>query len=59
LEKYSGKTAYELKEKIASVTSLDTGHAIYLGTELAIAELCLKKGKSYVQDSIFKTSDLF
>lgn len=59
LEKYSGKTAYELKEKIASVTSLDTGHAIYLGTELAIAELYLKNNKPYSQDSTFKTSNLF
>jgi len=59
LEKYSGKTAYELRDKIASVTSLDTGHAIYLGTELAIAELYLKNNKPYSQDSTFKTSNLF
>lgn len=59
LEKYSGKTAYDLRDKIASATSLNTGHAIYLGTELAIAELCLKKKKTYNQDSTFKTSNLF
>ena len=59
LEKYSGKTVYELKDKIALANSLDTGHAIYLGTELAIAELCLINNKPYSQDSVFKTSNLF
>jgi len=59
LEKYSGKTAYDLRDKIASISSLNTNHAIYLGTELAIAEMCLKKKRSYNQDSTFKTSNLF
>lgn len=59
LEKYSGKTAYDLRNEITSATFLNTGHAIYLGTELAIAELCLKKKKTYNQDSTFKTSNLF
>lgn len=53
LEKYSGKTAYELKEKIASAASLNTGHAIYLGTELAAAEMCLKNNEPYEQDERF------
>jgi thymidylate synthase len=51
LEKYTGKTAYELRDKIASATSLDTSHAIYLGTELAVAELCLKNNEPYEQDA--------
>jgi len=59
LEKYTGKTAYELRDKIASSTFLNTGHAIYLGTELSIAELRLKNNEHYEQDSTFKTSDLF
>jgi len=53
LEKYTGKTAYELRDKIAQETSLDTGHAIYLGTELAAAELCLKNNEPYEQDEKF------
>ncbi len=51
LEKYTGKTAYELRDKIASTTSLNTGHAIYLGTELSAAELCLKNHKPFEQDT--------
>jgi thymidylate synthase (methanogen type) len=56
IEKYVGKTAYELRDKIATANSLNTDHAIYLGTELAIAELKLKSKKPYEQDSTFKTS---
>lgn len=56
LEKYTGKTAYELRDKIALVNSLNTDHAIYLGTELAIAELKLKSKKPYEQDSTFEIS---
>ena len=58
LEKYVGKTAYELRDKIA-VASLPTAHAIYLGTELAVAELKLRVGESYEQDTNFKSSKLF
>jgi thymidylate synthase (methanogen type) len=58
LEKYVGKTAYDLRDKIA-VASLPTAHAIYLGTELAIAELKLRAGESYEQDTEFKSSVLF
>ncbi len=54
LEKYTGKTAYELRNKIASASSLDTGHAIYLGTELAAAEIALKNRRDFEQDTIFK-----
>jgi thymidylate synthase (methanogen type) len=59
MEKYTGKTAYELRDKIAQSSSLDTGHAIYLGTELAIAEMRLKNNEPYEQDSTFETSGLF
>lgn len=54
LEKYIGETAYELKDKIALNTSLDAGHAIYLGTELAAAELALKNKKPFEQDTNFR-----
>ncbi len=54
LERYVGETAYELKDKIASSTSLETGHAIYLGTELAAAELALKNHKPFEQDANFR-----
>lgn len=58
LEKYSGKTAYELRDKIAdSSFSLTTAHAIYLGTELAAAELWLKNHKDFEQDTTFKSSE--
>ncbi len=56
LEKYEGKTAYELRDKIATSNFLNTDHAIYLGTELAIAELNLKNKKPYEQDATFKSS---
>ena len=49
LEKYSGKTALEIRDKIASTTQLPVGHAIYLGTELLKAELALKEGRKYEQ----------
>lgn len=58
LETYFGKTAYELRDKIA-VASLPTNHAIYLGTELAIAELKLRAGEPYEQDTSFRSSILF
>jgi len=57
LEEFVGKTAYELKDKITnSVYQLETGHAIYLGTELVIAEDALKNRKPYGQDSVLKSS---
>lgn len=51
LETYKGKSALELRDKIANTTSLLTGHAIYLGTEIAKAELALKQEKKYEQES--------
>jgi len=58
LENYVGKTAYELRDQIA-VALLPTNHAIYLGTELAMAEVCLRTGKPYEQDTSFGSSNLF
>ncbi|MBU2104189.1 MAG: DUF4346 domain-containing protein, partial [Nanoarchaeota archaeon] len=52
LEKYSGKTALELKDKITNkVYSLQTAHAIDLGTELQKAEYCLRNNLPYEQDT--------
>jgi dihydropteroate synthase-like protein len=51
-----GKTAESLYAKVVElglVTRLD--HAAYLGSELAKAEIALKTGKSYVQDSALFT----
>ena len=59
MEKFVGKTAYELRDKIGSAASLITSHAIYLGTELAVAELKLKAGEPYEQDTTFRSSILF
>jgi len=59
LEKFVGKTAYELRDKIGAVTSLTITHAIYLGSELAIAEFKLRAGESYEQDTTFRSSILF
>ncbi len=53
LERLTGRCAYELKDKLA-VNSLETGHAIYIGTELAAAELAIKAGTKYEQDEIIK-----
>lgn len=50
LERFLGKDAIELKDKIESTTSLDTGHAIYLGNELAKAEIALREGLEYEQE---------
>ena len=53
-----GKTAEDVYAKILEislVTRLD--HAAYLGSELAKAEIALKTGKEYIQDSpLFKFS---
>jgi len=55
-----GKTAESMCAKIVEmglVTRLD--HAAYLGSELAKAEIALKTGKEYIQDSpLFKKSAL-
>jgi dihydropteroate synthase len=51
-----GKTAESVYSKIVElglVTQLD--HAAYLGSELAKAEIALRSGKEYIQDSpLFK-----
>jgi thymidylate synthase (methanogen type) len=52
LEKFVGRTAYELRDKISKIATLRSDHAIYLGTELMIAETCLRSGKTYEQDSV-------
>jgi thymidylate synthase (methanogen type) len=55
LERFKGKNAYELMKKIVSTAySLDTRHAIYLGTELAAAEFALRQNKKYEQDKTFE-----
>jgi len=59
LEKFVGKTAYELRDRIGHLASLTTTHAIYLGTELAIAEFKLRAGEPYEQDIFFNSSTLF
>jgi hypothetical protein len=60
LAKYSGTTAYELGYKIAQGNSPLTAHSIYLGTELAIAQICLEDRRPYKQDTFFQSSkDLF
>ncbi|KKP56459.1 MAG: Thymidylate synthase [Parcubacteria group bacterium GW2011_GWC1_34_10] len=58
LERYFGKTANELRDKIA-VADLPTNHAIYLGTELAVAELKLRADEPYEQDTSLQSSTLF
>ncbi len=55
LEEIRGKSAYELKDKLA-VNNLETGHAIYIGTELAAAELALKAKAKYEQDELIGKS---
>jgi dihydropteroate synthase len=51
-----GKTAEDVYRKIAEmalVSSVD--HAAYLGSELAKAEVALRTGKEYIQDSAMFT----
>ncbi|MBD3310344.1 hypothetical protein GF351_03940 [Candidatus Woesearchaeota archaeon] len=50
LEAYEGSTAKELRDQISSRSMIDTGHAIYLGSELMNAEKALKDGVLYEQD---------
>ncbi|MEJ2268063.1 MAG: dCTP deaminase, partial [Nanoarchaeota archaeon] len=53
LEEIKGNSAYEIKDKI-SIHGLETGHAIYLGTELAMAEMAIKKEIDYEQDETIR-----
>lgn len=51
LEEFSGTNALELNDKISQkVYSLQTSHAIDIGSELIKAEYCLKNNLEYEQD---------
>jgi thymidylate synthase len=51
LREYRGKTAVSLQHQIArDVAVSDINHAIYLGRQLAKAEMALKDGRKFVQD---------
>jgi thymidylate synthase len=51
LREYRGKTAASLQHQIArDVAVADINHAIYLGRQLAKAEMALKDGREFVQD---------
>ena len=51
LEVFEGSTPKEIYKKIDfSVGNLKPEHAMYIGTELQKAHLCLKSGKPYEQD---------
>ncbi len=51
LKEYRGRTAVALQHKIArDVAVSDINHAMYLGRQLAKAEMALKEGREFVQD---------
>jgi len=51
LKEYRGRTALSVQHQIARDKALsDINHAIYLGRQLAKAELALKNGREFVQD---------
>jgi thymidylate synthase len=51
LKEYRGRTAVSLQHQIARDVALsDINHAIYLGRQLAKAEMALKDGQEFVQD---------
>jgi thymidylate synthase len=51
LKEYRGKKAAHLQHQIARDMALsDLNHAIYLGRQLAKAEMALKEGRDFVQD---------
>jgi thymidylate synthase len=51
LKEYRGKTAVSLQHQIARDAAVsDINHAIYLGRQLAKAEMALKSGREFVQD---------
>ncbi len=51
LKEYRGKKAERLQHEIARDVALsDINHAIYLGRQLARAEMALKEGREFVQD---------
>jgi len=51
LTTYRGKTAVSLQHQLARDKALsDINHALYLGRQLAKAELALKEGRTFMQD---------
>jgi thymidylate synthase len=51
LKEYRGRTAVALQHQIARDVALsDINHAMYLGRQLAKAEMALKDGREFVQD---------
>jgi thymidylate synthase len=51
LKEYRGRTAMGLQHQIARDAALsDLNHAMYLGRQLAKAEMALKDGREFVQD---------
>ncbi len=51
LKEYRGRTAVSLQHQIArDVAVSDINHALYLGRQLAKAEMALKDGREFVQD---------
>jgi thymidylate synthase len=51
LKEYRGRTAMAVQHQIARDTALsDINHAMYLGRQLAKAEMALKEGRGFVQD---------
>jgi thymidylate synthase len=51
LKEYRGRTAVSLQHQIARDVALsDINHALYLGRQLAKAEMALKDGREFVQD---------
>ncbi len=51
LKEYRGKTGASLQHQIARDVALsDINHAIYLGRQLAKAEIALKEGREFLQD---------
>jgi thymidylate synthase len=51
LKEYRGRTALSLQHQIARDVALsDINHAIYLGRQLAKAEMALQEGREFVQD---------
>jgi thymidylate synthase len=51
LKEYRGRTAISLQHQVARDLALsDLNHAIYLGRQLAKAEMALKEGRPYEQD---------
>jgi len=51
LKEYRGRTAVSLQHQIArDVAVSDINHAMYLGRQLAKAEMALKEGREFVQD---------